>query len=87
VVDRQSAFEVLAEKTKRKQDDEERQRQVDAATKAERTYHEDAPRSAPRRSTRQTPTEAAVNSFTRSIATQLGHALVRGILGSLKRGR
>jgi hypothetical protein len=85
VVDRQSAFEVLAERTKRKQEDEERQRQLDEQLKTERTY-QDNRRPAPR-SNRQSPAEAAVKSFTRSVATQLGNALVRGILGSLKRGR
>ena len=35
---------------------------------------------------RQTVTEAAIKSATRSIATSLGKALVRGILGSLKKG-
>ena len=36
---------------------------------------------------RQTVTEAVVKSFARTAATQLGRALVRGILGSLKKGR
>ena len=35
---------------------------------------------------RQSVTEAAVKSVTRTIASTLGRALVRGILGSLKRG-
>jgi len=35
---------------------------------------------------RQSVTEAAIKSVTRSIATSLGRALVRGILGSLKKG-
>lgn len=35
---------------------------------------------------RQTVTEAAVKSLARSVSTQLGRALVRGILGSIKRG-
>jgi len=35
---------------------------------------------------RQTVTEAAVKSLSRTIANQLGRALVRGVLGSLKRG-
>ena len=35
---------------------------------------------------RQSVTEAAVKSMARSVATSLGRALVRGILGSLKRG-
>ncbi|HEY0919657.1 helicase HerA-like domain-containing protein, partial [Devosia sp.] len=46
-----------------------------------------ARRDAPRRSSRQTPAEAAVTSFTRSVASRLGTALVRGILGGLTRGR
>jgi DNA helicase HerA-like ATPase len=82
-VDRESAFEVLAKRAKRKQEDEARQQQVDEETKRQRTRY-DAPA---RRSNRQTPTEAAMKSFARSAATALGAALVRGILGSLKRGR
>jgi len=37
----------------------------------------------PRASTRQTPTEAAMNSFARTVANTLGRELVRGILGGL----
>ncbi len=41
----------------------------------------------PRRtSNRQTVAEAAVKSITRTVASSLGRALVRGILGSLKKG-
>ena len=40
-----------------------------------------------RPSNRQSVTEAAMKSAARTIATQLGRALVRGILGSLKQGR
>ena len=82
-VDRESAFEVLTRRTKQKQEDEERQRQLDEQLKQERTRY-NAPT---RRSTRQTPTEAAVTSFARTNATSVGRELVRGILGSLKRGR
>ena len=39
-----------------------------------------------RSSSRQTVTEAAMKSLARSVSTQLGRALVRGILGSLKKG-
>ena len=85
VVDRDSAFEVLAKKTRDKQLAEERQRLEDTERKAaERTYQEDRPR---RTSTRQSPAEAAMNSLARTVANRLGSALVRGILGSLKRGR
>ena len=90
VVDRDSAFEVLARKTRDKQLAEERQRQDDEAAKAaksqrrERTYDDRPP---PRRSSnRQTPAEAAMNSLARTMANRLGSALVRGILGGLKRG-
>jgi len=40
-----------------------------------------------RRSGRQTPMEAMLTSTARSIGTQIGRALVRGIFGSLKGGR
>ena len=35
---------------------------------------------------RQTVTEAAVKSVVRSVSTQLGRAIARGILGGNKRG-
>jgi hypothetical protein len=38
-----------------------------------------------RRSSRQTPTEAMMKSIMRSAGTQIGRAVVRGILGSLRR--
>ena len=40
----------------------------------------------PRPSNRQTVTEAAIKSVVRSVGSQVGRALVRGILGSLKKG-
>lgn len=40
-----------------------------------------------RRSTRQTTGEAAMKTLARTVARELGNSLVRGILGSLKRGR
>ncbi|QDZ10619.1 helicase HerA-like domain-containing protein [Devosia ginsengisoli] len=84
VVDRESAFEKLAQKARDRQLAEERQRQDDEAAKAQRTYQDDKPR---RSSSRQTPSEAAMNSLARTVANRLGSALVRGILGGLKRGR
>lgn len=84
-VDRESAFEVLTKRAREKQEDEERQRIEDERIKAERTRYRDDPPA--HRSTRQSPTEAAINSLARTVANRLGSALVRGILGSLKRGR
>lgn len=43
-------------------------------------------RSRGRRSNRQTVAEAAIKSVVRSVGSQVGRALVRGILGSLKKG-
>ena len=86
-VDRDSAFEVLGEKARRRQEAEAHERRLDEAEKAAREAEKAARRDAPRRSTRQTPTEAAITSFTRSVASRLGTALVRGILGGLTRGR
>ena len=83
-VDRESAFETLARKARDKQLAEERQAQDDELAKRERTYAEPRQR---RASSRQTPAEAAINSLARTVANRLGSALVRGILGSLKRGR
>ena len=40
-----------------------------------------------RQRARDSVAEAAMKSAARSVATQLGRALVRGILGSLSRGR
>ena len=40
----------------------------------------------PRPSNRQTVAEAAIKSVVRSVGSSVGRALVRGILGSLKKG-
>ncbi|HEV7344836.1 MAG TPA: helicase HerA-like domain-containing protein [Devosia sp.] len=77
-VDRESAFEVLAAKARERQLTEERQRQDDLSFDRE-------PARERRASSRQTPAEAAMNSLARTVANRLGSALVRGILGSLKR--
>jgi len=74
-LDRESAAEVLqarAEKLARAADEE-------ATTQPKQTG---SPR---RRSSRQTPTEAAVKSFLRSMGTTLGREIMRGILGVVKK--
>ncbi len=93
-VDRESAFEVLTKKTQERQaaDAASRQAEIDAKTAAAEAKaaaaQEKAERAAaPRRSTRQSPVEAAITSMARSAASSLGRALVRGILGGLTRGR
>ena len=87
VIDRESAFEILARRARDKQLADERA-EYDAARQAEaerlaKERERAAKAAAPRRSTRQTPTEAAMNSFARTVANKLGRELVRGILGGL----
>jgi DNA helicase HerA-like ATPase len=77
-LDRESAAEVLqarAEKAARAAEE--------AAAKAEKTEKTARPK---RRSNRQTPTEAAVKSFLRSVSTTLGREIMRGILGAIRKG-
>jgi DNA helicase HerA-like ATPase len=77
-VDRESAFEVLKKRANQElARHEEAQRQTEAE-------HEAMERSAgPTRSRRQTPMEAMVTSAARSIGTQIGRQILRGLLGSL----
>ncbi|SMQ60854.1 hypothetical protein SAMN06295905_0436 [Devosia lucknowensis] len=87
IIDRESAFEILQRRARDKQLDAERA-QYETARQAEANQlareREQAERAAaPRRSSRQTPTEAAMNSFARTVANTLGRELVRGILGGL----
>jgi DNA helicase HerA-like ATPase len=77
IEDRESAFEILTAKTKKRQE---------AETPNAPQRAEPAPKE-PRRSTRATPLEAAITSMSRSVANTLGRELVRSILGTLKRGR
>jgi hypothetical protein len=73
-LDRESAAEVL---------------QARAAKLArQKKKSESAQRSRParRKSSRQSPTEAAVKSFLRSISSTLGREIMRGILGAIKKG-
>jgi DNA helicase HerA-like ATPase len=57
-------------------------------SRAPTTRQAPAPRApAPRTSNRQSVTEAAIKSVVRSVGSTIGRELVRGILGSLKKGR
>jgi DNA helicase HerA-like ATPase len=86
-VDRESAFEVLQKKTQATQDAAAAQKQAEMAEKQRQAEERAEKAAAPRRSTRASPVEAAMTSLARSAANSLGRALVRGILGSLTRGR
>ncbi|UUP18875.1 helicase HerA-like C-terminal domain-containing protein [Nitratireductor thuwali] len=96
-VDRESAFEMLQEKAAAKAKAEEEMREREEADDREGSrwtlpdFSGGSSRGSSTRRTssyrRQTVTEAAVKSVVRSIGTTLGRELIRGILGSLKRGR
>ena len=75
VEDRESAYEVLKARAEREL--------AAAATDGGGAARSPAQ---PRASTRATPMEAAVTSMARSAATTLGREIMRGILGSIKRG-
>jgi len=82
-VDRVSAYEILQQRAAEVAAAEEHaaaRKAFEATRKAEAK-----PRS--RANSRQTPLEAFVSSTARSIGTQIGRSLMRGILGSLTGGR
>jgi hypothetical protein len=97
-VDRVSAYETLKKRAKTKLDQEEKQREQETASATENRGGFSLPdwlgggstkktttrqRSSSRR---QSTTEALTKSVARSMGTALGRALVRGVLGSLKKG-
>ena len=79
-IDRESAFEILERRAEQKTIAEEEERRREDEEKIRRR----GSRSRGRR--RQSVGEAALKSVARSVASSLGRALVRGILGSIKRG-
>ncbi|GAA4521880.1 DUF853 domain-containing protein [Chelativorans composti] len=98
MIDRISAFEMLQQRAQESAAAEERMRQQEADQGASNRTGWTLPdfgtssrgtRSSGGRSgyQRQTVTETVVKSVARTIGTTLGRELVRGILGSLKRGR
>jgi len=78
-LDRKSAFEELQARAEAKAEE------MEAAER--RRAEEKASKPRKRSSNRQSVTEAAVKSFARSISSRLGRELVRGILGSILKGR
>jgi DNA helicase HerA-like ATPase len=81
-VDRESAHEILTRRAEEKARELELAEEQEAAEK-ERQRAEKAAQ--PRRSNRQSVTEAFTKSVVRTIGTQLGREILRGILGSLSR--
>jgi DNA helicase HerA-like ATPase len=100
-IDRESAFEMLQKKAEQKAAEQVQPQteggsrwtlpdfdggNAGGGARQGDGHRQPAPRQrAPRASNRQTVAEAAIKSVVRSVGSSLGRALVRGILGSLKR--
>ncbi len=87
--DRESAYEILTKRTEQKAKAEEEQRELEKREKEARRNRVTIPKPPAKRrrtSRRQSTTEAFAKSIARSVGTQIGRALIRGILGSIKKG-
>lgn len=87
-VDRESAYEILAQRAEQAAAEEALQKQLDERRKAaEKAAKEAAKRSSKRRSSsrRKSTAESFWTSTAKSLGTQLGRTLLRGLLGSLTR--
>ena len=82
VLDRESAYEQLKQRSL----DAARQEAIEKAEQQQKEQ-KDAEKIRPARRSRQTPVEAMVTSAARSIGSQLGRRLIRGIMGSLLGGK
>ena len=100
VVDRESAFEVLARRTGQLAQAEAEAQAREAALKEQARAERASTRSAPPREAaggglldglfgssgrRRSPVQSVANSMVREVGTQIGRQLVRGLLGSLRR--
>jgi len=78
-LDRESAAEVLQARADKAASEA-------AKSEAESNAERSRPEAEKKKSSRQTPAEAAVKSFLRSMSTTLGREIMRGILGVIKKG-
>lgn len=85
-LDRESAYEMLIERSKQSAAQEEQLELEEQAREHAEKEAKASSRSKTRRSTRQTPTEAFVKSAARAIGSQLGRRVLRGIMGSIFKG-
>ncbi len=87
--DRESAYEILTKRAEQKAKAEEQQRDLEKREKEARRNRVTIPKPPAKKrrtSRRQSTTEAFAKSIARSVGTQIGRALIRGILGSIKKG-
>ncbi|PID48728.1 MAG: ATP-binding protein [Proteobacteria bacterium] len=83
-IDRESAHEILEKRARQAVQEAEQAAQAAQKEKLARRYETT---STPRASNRQSVGETLVKSVARSVGSRLGQQIVRGILGSLFRGR
>jgi len=92
-LDRVSAFETLRKRAKQAADEAKKAEQQEAALKVEEKAHKLARRYDGRRSTRKRSSRsdgigtAFAKSFARQLGSKAGQSLIRGVLGSLFKGR
>ena len=92
-IDRNSAYEILAKRAEAKAEAEEARQKAETRAKTKKRGSYSVPKMSPRRraparrrSRAQSTTRSVVNSVLRSMGTQIGRALVRGLLGTIKKG-
>jgi len=92
-VDRTSAYEILAKRAEAKAEAEEARQKAETKAKTKKRGSFSVPKTSPRRRTparrrsrAQSTTQSVVKSVLRSMGTQIGRALVRGLLGTIKKG-
>ena len=83
-INRESAYERLAERAERELEREREDARREEAYQEELRWQKKTT-SKPRRSSRQTSTETLVKSISRTVGSQIGRQIVRGLLGALKR--
>ncbi len=83
--DRISAYETLKKRAEERAEAEARAREEEERRKAEEKAAREAARASRSSSRRMSTTERFIKSMAGSIGTQLGRAVIRGILGSLLR--
>lgn len=88
--DRESAYEILTKRAAQKAKAEEKQQELEKSEKAAKRKRVTVPKAPARKrrssSRRQSTTETLAKSIARTVGTQIGRALMRGILGTIKKG-
>jgi len=84
-IDRDSAYEVLARKAEERAKQEALAREKEEKAKAETAREKKAAKAARSSSRRESATQRFIKNLAGTVGRQVGNALVRGILGSLRR--